>query len=407
MKKYSLLFLGCLCVMFWYACNKDNLGNDYKNFLGDHEIVYPGAASAAIIQPGNMRIGLKWKASSDPSIVKYVIFYNNNKDSTTVNVTAGTDTVRAVISNLAEYTYSFIVYSYDAKGNKSIPYEIDNARAYGPIYQATLLNRPYNVSSPYTFTDDGSLQLNFLTPDTINVGTNINYTNKNGQAAQKVIAGTASSIIITDYKTGTPITYNSFYIPERNALDVFYANKTDNYPTINSIIQCDKSLFKKVSLPGDMGPYSSDTDVPMLWNGSTTPQAYPNIFHSDDQATLPRTLTFDMGRVYKHLTSIEEIGRNCCHNPVDFEVWGTTDITNAATTLSSEDPNWKADAISKGWTLLKEVVRNDDGSAPFKVDFDSSIPPARYIRIRVLRNSDGDDRNTNMTQITFWANMLN
>jgi hypothetical protein len=114
-----------------------------------------------------------------------------------------------------------------------------------------------------------------------------------------------------------------------------------------------------------------------------------------------------MGKIYKHLLSIEEIGRNCCHNPDDFEVWGITDLTNASTTLPANDPGWKAESIAKGWKLLKEIKRTDDGQAPLKTDFDSNVPPARYIRIRVLHNSNGENNYTNMTQITFWANLLN
>ncbi|QEM11710.1 DUF4998 domain-containing protein [Mucilaginibacter rubeus] len=406
MKKILFVLFCCTVLATWYGCQKDH-AKDYKKFLGDHEVVYTGAAQGAIVQSGNLRLGLKWKASSDPSIVKYVVYYNNNADSVVVNTDSKTDSVSTVINNLAEYTYSFTIYSFDAKGNKSIPYEVNNAKVYGPIYTATLLNRGYDATTPYTFTDDGYLKLNFITPDTINVGTTISYTDKNGESVQKVLSGDSTSITIKDYRIGTPITYNSSYIPVRNALDVFKAQKNDVFPTINSIIQCDKSLFKESPLPNDMGLYSGDTKVSNLWNGSTTPQAYPNIFHSDDHDYLPRTITFDMGRVYKHLTSIEEIGRNCCNNPDDFEVWGITDITNAATTKASNDPGWTAEAISKGWKLLKEVKRNDDGAAPFKVDFDANVAPARYIRIRVLHNANGDNRNVNMSQITFWASMLN
>lgn len=407
MKKIQFFIASILCGGIWLGCQKEDHGKDYQKFLEGGELVYTSAVNRAVVQPGNLRVGIKWKASSDPSIVKYVIYYNNRADSLLINVTGKQDTIRAVINNLQEYTYSFTIYSYDGKGNKSIPYEVNNARAYGSNYRASLLNRLYNPASPYTFTDEGFLRLNFLTPDTINVGTTINYVNTSGQSSQKVLKANESGITITDYRIGAPITYNSSYIPERNALDIFTVSKNENFPTINSIIQCDKSLFKESSLPNDMGLYNDDTKIRNLWNGSTTPQAYPNIFHSDDRATFPRTLTFDMGRIYRHLTSIEEIGRNCCNNPDQFEVWGITDLTNAATALPSNDPGWKAEAIAKGWKLLKEVKRADDGVAPFKVDFDSNISPARYIRIRVLHNANGDNRNVNMSQISFWANMLN
>jgi hypothetical protein len=407
MKKLIYILLGCLFLATWYGCQKDNHATDYKKFYDGHEIVYTGAVGFAVVQPGNLEIGLKWKVSSDPSIVKYVIYYNNKADSQIVNISGKTDTIRAVIKGLAEYTYSFTIYSYDAKGNKSIPYEVNNAKVYGPFYIATLLNRPYDAATPYTITGDGYLKLNFLKPDTINVGTTIKYTDKNGVAAQKELSGDSTSITIPDYKSGTPISYNSSYIPVRDALDVFHALKTDAFPAVTGIVQCDKSLFKKLKLPNDMNPYEGDTDIDRLWDGSTSPNGFPNIFHSDGAHQLPQTLTFDMGKVYSKLIQVEEIGRNCCHNPDDFEVWGIADITNAATTLQPNDPGWTAEAISKGWKLLKEVKRTDDGQAPFKTDLNSNLPPVRYIRLRVIHNSDGDMSYTNMTQITFWANLLN
>jgi hypothetical protein len=407
MKKLINLMLGCSLAAVWYGCQKDDHANDYKNFFGGKEITYTSAVSSVIIQPGNLRVGLKWKASSDPSIVKYVVYYNNAVDSLVVNVSGKPDSIKAVVPKLAEYTYSFTIYSYDAKGNKSIPFEVNNARVYGANYQSLLSNREYNASAPYTFTDAGHLRLNFLLTDSTNVGTAIRYTNINGTPSEKILNKDSSAITIPDFKIGTPIIYNSFYRPERTAIDYFYAPRTNTFPTINSNIQCDKSLFREFPLPNDMGTYSDETKVRNLWNGSTTPQPYPNIFHSDDRATLPRTITFDMGRIYKRLTSIEEIGRNCCNNPDQFEVWGITDISNAATTLPSDNAGWKAEAIAKGWKLLKEVKRTDDGVAPYKTDFDASVPPARYIRIRILHNANGDTRNVNITQISFWANMLN
>jgi hypothetical protein len=407
MKKLIYILLGCLSIAAWYGCKKNGLANDYKKYYDGHELTYTGAVGKAIVQPGNLEMGLKWKLSTDPSIIKYIVYYNNGNDSQIVNITDKIDTVRTVIKNLQEYTYSFTIYSYDAKGNKSIPYEVNNAKVYGPLYGATLLNRAYDATNPYTVSTDGKVTLNFLTPDTINIGTTITYTSQSGVVKHLVLKPTENKVVIPDFKSGTEVTYNSSYIPERTAIDTFKSPETDVFPQIFGNAMCDKSLFKKNKLPNDMGVYGSDTDVDRLWNGSTTPQGYPNIFHADGDDVLPRTLTFDMGKVYNKLTQIEEIGRNCCNNPDDFEVWGIADITNAATNLKSNDSGWKAESIAKGWKLLKEVKRTDDGQAPFKTDLDSNLPPVRYIRIRVLHNVNGEQRYTNISQISMFFDVFN
>ncbi|AYL98515.1 DUF4998 domain-containing protein [Mucilaginibacter celer] len=150
MKKLIYILCCCFMLIAVYSCKK-NHQTDFRNFLGDHEVVYTGSVGKVTIQPGNLEIGLKWAASSDPSITKYVIYYNNKADSSVVNISGKTDTIRAVIKNLAEYTYSFTIYSYDAKGNRSIPTEINNAKVYGPLYIGTLQNRSYNATRRKSF----------------------------------------------------------------------------------------------------------------------------------------------------------------------------------------------------------------------------------------------------------------
>jgi hypothetical protein len=110
-----------------------------------------------------------------------------------------------------------------------------------------------------------------------------------------------------------------------------------------------------------------------------------------------------MGQLYNELTHVEITGRNCCNNPDHFEVWGIADITNAATTLPGNDAGWKDEAIAKGWTLLQDVTRTDDGIAPFKVNLKADIPAVRYIRIRVLHVTSGDGNYSNISELSFWA----
>jgi hypothetical protein len=163
-----------------------------------------------------------------------------------------------------------------------------------------------------------------------------------------------------------------------------------------------KALFSEVHLPNDVNVYESGTSVSKLWDGSVGPQGYPNIYHSDGNSAIPHHFTFDLGQVFENLAQLEETGRDCCNNPDSFEVWGIDDLTDAETTLPGNDPGWKDEAIAKGWTLLREVTRNDDGKAPFKVDLLEGAPPVRYIRIRVLHVTTNDSYYSNMSELTFW-----
>jgi len=399
MKNLKYIGLGLAITGMLYACSKEDLATDYKDFLNGKENIYTGAVSKVVVQPGNLEIGLKWKASTDPNITKYVVYYNNRVDSQIVTLTGKPDTIRTVIKGLAEYTYSFTIYSYDAKGNRSIPFEVNNAKVYGPIYAANLLNRGYNAAAPYVLNNDGTLQLNFIKPDTINIRTVIKYINAGGVASTASLLPAESSILLPSYKASTAITYRSYYIPERTAIDTFAVATEDTFPTVYSYIACDKSLFKVVALPFDVHA-DFGTSLEKLWDGSVGPQGYPNIFHSNE-SQLPHHFTLDLGRTYDNLGRIEETGRDGNHNPLTFEVWGIADLNNADITVSGADPAWRGQMIAKGWTLLKDCTRTDDGKQAMKFDFVADPPPIRYIRIRVKTTATGENY-SNISELTFW-----
>jgi hypothetical protein len=81
-------------------------------------------------------------------------------------------------------------------------------------------------------------------------------------------------------------------------------------------------------------------------------------------------------------------------------VWGIADITNAATSVPGNDDGWKDDAIAKGWILLKEVTRSDDGKGPYTLNFSTDTPPVRYIRIRVKKVASGENAYSNLSELT-------
>lgn len=375
---------------------------DYRSFLGGQEIKYPGLPQTYFLKTGNLRLMLEWIPSPDPSITKYVVYWNNKADSTVIDVSHSIpDTVKCMISPLSETLYSFNVYSVDNSGNRSVPVTLYNIPVYGPNYQSGLHNRLPDPSKVPVLSPDGSVTLNFQAPiDSINVTTLIKYVNGLGDTAVTQLAPTANSLTLSSWKAGSRIVYQSSYIPVRYTLDTF---KTMGFDTIPFVyVMCDKSLFNAMTLPNDMGVYSStDTYMARLWDGNMQPRAYPTIYHNDGNQNLPANLSFDMGKVYKNLAKVEETGRSCCHNPVDFEIWGIADTTGAVSQLAGSDPNWTADVKAKGWTLLKEVIRSDDGINPLDANLISNPPPVRFMIMRVIKTWD-DPKYVNMSQITFW-----
>ncbi|RYY62764.1 MAG: hypothetical protein EOO05_01625 [Chitinophagaceae bacterium] len=401
----NIPFVTCIiCICCVLSCTQKP--DEFRDFLNGDEVKYPGAITKTYVQSGKLRLGIGWSPSPDPSVTYYRVYWNNRLDSVEVPATTHTasDTIFTIIPNLQEYTYSFFVHSFDAKGNKSIPIEISNARVFGSTYSQSLLNRPINLTDPYDLLNDAGneITLKFLTPDTSNTSTVIRYTSTAGTPKEFSVAPGLNEVTLNDYKYGTKVAYQSFYKPTSTSLDSFATSVVDTFPNIEfGVVECNKGLFSMVNLPFDVQPYEDQTNVAKLWDGSNGPQGYPNIFHSNGNSQLPHHFTMDMGQLYDSLRTIEVTGRNCCHNPVEFEIWGIPDITNAATTVPGNDAGWTADALSKGWILLKDVVRSDDGTGPYTLTFADNTPTVRYIRIRVKKVASGDNSYSNLSELTF------
>jgi hypothetical protein len=399
MKNYyrnSWILLACFLAV--WGCSKKP--TDYRSFLNNTEITYPGKVSGPQVLPGNGRLMLTWHPSPDPSVAKYVVTWNNGADSVVLPAASHntSDTVKCIINNLSEYSYTFFLYSYDGEGNRSVVTEIDNAQVYGNIYRSGLHNRMLDFSKPSVLNGDGSATLNFLPPtDTINIATRCKYVNNSGDTVYAYMPFSNSAINLPGFKEGTKITFQSSFIPSIGAIDTFYSVINDSVP----YLMCDKTIFTEVHLPNDLNPYGSDTYLARIWDGNMQPRGYPEIFHSSGGPGIPGTITFDMHKIYSNLGKIEETGRSCCHNPLDFEIWGIADTTGAITSLTPGDGGWAADMTAKGWTLLKEVVRTDDGSAPYDVILNNPPTPVRFVVIRIKTVATNENY-TNISQVTLW-----
>ena len=389
--KFNIYSLAVVLSLMVISCSKD--ATTYLDYLGNKEKVYPGFPNAMGAAPGNYRLKLSWTPSPDPTVTKYRIFWNNGADSLELAAPAvSTPRVEVIITNLVEYSYSFTVYSYDQKGNRSVPVNLNNIKVYGDSYKASLTNRFLNTTTPYVL-EGNELTLNFLTPDTINTSTSVVYTQLNGTEKVLQLKPEDSSIKLENYKTGTSVRYQSSYIPVTGAIDTFHP--ADFSVLANIKAPLNKALFREVKLSNDVGTYTGETSVSQLWNGNTSPTDYPSIFHSNTM-NLPHYMTIDLGQTYTGLSDFEIMGRSSgYHNPIEFEIWGIDDLAGAPLVLPYT-------GTGKNWTLLKRVVRTGDGIAPYRVELDPTTANIKYIRIKIIKVASNSSNTSNFSEITFW-----
>lgn len=200
------------------ACTKSD---EYKKFTQGGEISYTGKLDSIKIKSGNNRVFIQGLFLSDPKVTQCKIFWNNKTDSVVIPVKKkyATDTLKYFVEKVPEGVQNFVIYTYDASGNKSIPV-YKTGRSYGARYQASLFNRPIESA----FTDaSGATKITWLGMDRLTgvFATEIEYTALNNviKKIRTTIDETTTSI--ADIKPGTGIRYRTLFLPDTVSIDTF------------------------------------------------------------------------------------------------------------------------------------------------------------------------------------------
>lgn len=211
-----------------FGCSKDI--TKYRELLDKREIIYPGPVSKLSAFQGNLRIKLQWYPSPDPSIVKYIIYWNNNSDS--LVLAAGhnnpLDSVHTVIGALGEYVQNFVLYTADDKGNRSIGQSLSGVRIFGPLYVSSLINRMLDANRPPAALNANTYKLFFAAADTIlNTSTSLTYQGTDGQVRTMEIGPKTDSAMLAMAASGTKVAVRSSYVPVHRAIDTFRVAYSD------------------------------------------------------------------------------------------------------------------------------------------------------------------------------------
>jgi hypothetical protein len=218
--RFGYLFL---CLFFFTGCEKDQY--KYKKFLDNKEIVYAGLAEKPLARSGNLRVQLEWQKSIDPSVVAYIIYWNNNSDSSRVPATAiDTDgSYKYMVTGLPEYVQTFNIVTVDDRGNRSIGQSLNAVRVFGPFYTASLTNQRLNTRR---FFGTDSVRLFFLKMDSTKVFSKIRYYKNDGTPDSILFPG--DSVTVKSFQPGTKPTVQSYFKPLKTAIDTFKTLQPDS-----------------------------------------------------------------------------------------------------------------------------------------------------------------------------------
>lgn len=274
--KYKLSFI---IVLLAGIILKSCTGMDevYKEFMVP-EIVYVGKADSLKALPGDKRLALSFELR-DPSITNISIYWNNNSDSTKVDVTMeeAIEYMNVEIKNLNEGTYSFDVITHNNLGHSSIKSQVVG-QVYGEKYASSLLDTP--VKGAYINEDDHTLvDIDWGNPDEMALGMELYYTNASGEEVYIYSPATDNMpiTILENHKEGTNFRYRTLFKPDPLAIDTFHTE----YKSVRVkgiAVEYDRSAWTSSGAEdGNRPPQNMlDGNKNSVWHMSKAPQKYPH-----------------------------------------------------------------------------------------------------------------------------------
>lgn len=217
--KLKYFFPAVLLLMFFFlvSCKKKKIDP-----IDESAATTIGNVTALSINSGKSRVKLSWKqpaASANVSIAKYRVFWNNNTDSLELPAPAPTENVTTIINNLTEGNYSFFVYAYNNKGNKSQGTSV-TGQVYADKYEASLANRPVDQVAHTAM--NGAAIISWKNAAAGAVHTEVTFTDSQGATHKVNVLPTTASTTLTAYKTGSAFSFRTAYLPQTSAIDTFH-----------------------------------------------------------------------------------------------------------------------------------------------------------------------------------------
>lgn len=204
----------------------------HQPYLEKGEQIYTEKVDSLRTFSGKNRVELKWFLFSDVSIKQARIIWTDRfdvKDSLDFDISVSSGVLQEyskVIEDLEEGPFLFEVRTLDAFGNRSIPVT-KTARALGGIYLSTLTNR--QIASHVVDNNDlfevGFVMSTNLPEDYIY--SEFKYTDNNGDEATYVLPSDnldGFTLALSDIDITKNIFFRSVYLPNGNAIDLFYTD---------------------------------------------------------------------------------------------------------------------------------------------------------------------------------------
>lgn len=311
--KWSLFLLFLLAIGM-VGCSKMN--NSYHDFWKNGEKVYPASPDSIKVFSGENRIEMTFTIAGGTSVTKAIIYWNNKTDSLVVpvqqNEKKSKDTIDVVLTNLPEGFYSFDVYTYDDKGNRSV---VVNAigHSYGNKYTSSLLSRLIESAS---YINDTAIIVWGDPADKTSIGSELLYKGTTGTSRQLFVPPSADTTFITDmaFSAGDVILNRTLYVPDSTSIDTFYT-AYDTVKIIGPPVEISKTGWTATASSehkssGRVAANLIDNDKKTMWFSGT-----------GGGKDYPYTLVIDIGKAFSEVYGFTFVQRVAFPmETIEFEV---------------------------------------------------------------------------------------
>ena len=383
------LFVGIILITAFGCSDMNSIHEEYLQ----GEKVYAGKLDSVSVFNGYKRVKIvgltRFLGNSNECTVSWEdksrVFSIENDSS---------ETFEMIVDSLEERSYEFSLFTTDDLGNKSIMQTV-RGRAIGDIFKSTQKTRRITTinaegDETYVFWADQA-ESEFV------IFTELKYENNNDEMTTVVVNAEDSQTKLENWKPLGDMRISSAIISGELGFDTIYLDVTEALLPEPPYSKLDKNYHSLVWMPSDLPGTSNNEPNQFLFDGIGWVGDSKSYHSGDNTGGTPAHITIDLG--VKAIVRKVELGLRVGYtgnNPVEIELWGIDDITNAETNGSDE-----TEFLDKGWEkLYRSRVDPKQESLTLDLPVGSSV---RYIRYRCLETENGNERAHQLTEMTFWG----
>ncbi|MGQ7867837.1 DUF4998 domain-containing protein [Sunxiuqinia sp. sy24] len=386
----NIYLLAVLLIVTTFGCS--DMETIHEQYL-QGEKIYAGKLDSLEVLTGYKRVKIIGLTNFLGNSNECTVTWEGNSRVFPIGAEVG-NTFEIIVDSLEERSYEFTLHTTDDMGNQSVS-QAATGRAVGDIFKSTQSTRRI---TEITFEDENTY-VNWAdqTESEFVLFTQLKYENNNDEMTSVLVSDQEMKTPLENWKPLGKVETLSAAISGELGFDTIYLDPVESQLPPPPFSLLDKSLHSLVWMPSDLPGTTNNEPNQFLFDGRGWIGDFESYHSGDNSGGTPAHITVDLG--VKAIVRQVELGFRegfTGNNPVEFELWGIDNITNAETNGSDEN-----EFLDKGWVKLYHSPV-DPKLPGVKVELPVG-PSVRYIRYRCLGTESGNERAHQLTEMTFWG----